>query len=102
MNTDGWELRVNPKSSSEILIYSNLEERKSIFVKMQHSSEAVTLLSAHRLLPLLLYSSDIVLHYMTSAVKSFLVSCHGLILLLDSAVLVLRLTPLCNLSFFFG
>lgn len=82
MNTGGWKLRLYPKSSTEILIYSDLEGRNTIFVKGQYSSQAVLSADAIQLL-------DIELHCMTATVKSFLGSCHVLVLFLDSVMLVL-------------
>jgi len=58
MNIGGWELQRSLKGSTKILIYSNLEGSKSVFVKAQHCTESVILLSAHRQHPLLLYSSQ--------------------------------------------
>lgn len=79
MSTGGWELRLYTKSGSETLIYLDLEGRKKerVFVKTQHSSEVVTLLSAQSSSSAAVQLLDIVMHCMTSAVKSFW--CHVMV-----------------------
>lgn len=84
MNTGGWELRLNTESSTEKLIYSNVEGRKKerVFVRTRHNSEVVSLVSTVCFLCCCtaLGHSD-ALHDINR--QKFLPSRHGLILHLD-------------------